>query len=100
MIPQPLGIMNDDENPNRMSRSKDWRRVLAWLENIRPAMGDGPYRAYRGWHVARMAAEDGDYASAVRYYVEALAHRVLPPSLAVKALLQILVRRSIYARFR
>jgi glycosyltransferase involved in cell wall biosynthesis len=100
MIPQPQSIMNDDESPTRTSRSKDWRRVLGWLQDIRPAMGERAYLAYRGWHVARMAAEDGHYRAALRYYIAALAGRALSPALAMKALLQILVRRSFYAKLR
>lgn len=98
MIGQPLTIMNDDERPNRMSRSKDWRRVLGWLHGIRPTMGEKAYLAYRGWHVARMAAEDRHYATAFHYYFSALAQGALPPSLAVKALGQIVLPRSLYKR--
>jgi glycosyltransferase involved in cell wall biosynthesis len=100
MIRRPLTIMNDDERPNRMSRPKDWRGVLTWLDGIRPIMGDRAYHAYRGWHVARLAAENGHHLLALRYYGGALSRGALPPALAVKALLQILVRRSVYARFR
>jgi glycosyltransferase involved in cell wall biosynthesis len=100
MLPQPQSIMNDDEGPNRASRSTDWRRVLNWLQDIRPVMGDRAYLAYRGWHVARMAAQDGHYGTALRYYTAALAAGALSPALSIKALLQILVRRSVYARLR
>jgi glycosyltransferase involved in cell wall biosynthesis len=100
MIPEALSIMNDHESPLRMSRSTDWRRVLAWLEDVRPAMTERAYLAYRGWHVARLAAENGQYATALRFYTKALGRRAFAPMLAGKALAQILVRRSVYARFR
>jgi glycosyltransferase involved in cell wall biosynthesis len=98
MISEPLSIMNDDESPNRMSRSKDWRRVLAWLDDIRPAMTERAYLAYRGWHVARMAAQDGHYIEALGYYGTALVTGALSPSLAVKALGQVFLPRPIYKR--
>jgi hypothetical protein len=47
-----------------------------------------------------MAADDGNYLRALRYYGSALVKGALPPRLAVKALAQVLVRRSAYARFR
>jgi glycosyltransferase involved in cell wall biosynthesis len=100
MIRRPLSIMNDDESPTRMSRTRDWRRVLAWLDDIRPMMGERAYAAYRGWHVARLAAENGNYSTALRYYASALAKTAFPPALAIKALMQILARRSVYAKLR
>lgn len=100
MIPAALSIMNDDESPTRMSRSTDWRRVLAWLHDIRPMIGERGYLAYRGWHIARMAAQDGHYVAGLRYYIEALSGGAFPAALALKALLQIFVRRSVYAKFR
>jgi glycosyltransferase involved in cell wall biosynthesis len=100
MIERPLSIMNDDESPTRMSRTKDWRRVLAWLNDTRPLIGERAFAAYRGWHVARLAADDGNYSTALRYYATALAAGAFPPLLAMKALTQILVRRSIYGKLR
>jgi glycosyltransferase involved in cell wall biosynthesis len=99
-ISQPLSIMNDDDSPGRMSRSKDWRRVLEWIEQLRPMIGDRAFLAYRGWHVARLAADNGRYWTAFRFYIRALLSGAMPPPLAAKAVAQILVRRSVYARFR
>jgi hypothetical protein len=100
MIPQPLTIMNDDERPDRMSRPKDWRRVLSWAVKSQSMLGDRSYLAYRGWHVARIAAENGRYATALKFYAAALLRGAFPPRLAIKALIQILVRRSLYSKFR
>ena len=93
-------IMNDDESGQRLSRSKDWLAALAWLDRIAPSISRRAYLAYRGWHVARMAADAGNYLTALRYYSAALAAGAFPPPLAVKALGQVLVRRSVYARFK
>ena len=56
------------------------------------------YLAYRGWHVARLAAEAGRYDKALHFYSIALVSGALPPRLAAKALAQILIPRSVYCR--
>jgi len=98
MLPQPLSIMNDDEDSSRMSRSKDWRKVLAWLDGMKPEMSQRAYLAYRGWHIARLAAQDGHRRTAFRFYCGAIARGALGPALALKALVQIVFPRSIYKR--
>jgi glycosyltransferase involved in cell wall biosynthesis len=100
MLDRSYVIMRDDETGERLSRSKDWITALAWLDRIRPAITRRAYLAYRGWHIARMAADAGQYPTALRYYGSALAKGAMPLPLAAKALLQILVRRSVYARFK
>jgi glycosyltransferase involved in cell wall biosynthesis len=96
MITEPLSIMNDDESADRMSRSTDWRRVLAWLNELRPVIGERAYLAYRGWHVARMAAQDRHYLDAIAFYSGGFGS--LPLRLKAKALLQVLIPRHIYKR--
>ena len=100
MHPEALAIMTDDESAQRLSRRARWRPVLDWLDRIRPLLTERAYLAYRGWHVARLAAEAGSYGLALRFYLAALAKGALPPPLAAKALAQILVPRSVYGRLR
>jgi glycosyltransferase involved in cell wall biosynthesis len=100
MLAQSSVIMTDDETGERLSRSNDWLAALAWLDRIRPTITDRAYRAYRGWHVARMAADVGNYRVAMRFYLAALLHNALPITVAAKALGQLLFRRSFYARFK
>lgn len=100
MQPDCLAIMADDESNRRVSRSRDWRAFLEWLDRIRPLISDRAYYAFRGWHGARIAADAADYATALRFYLGALGRGALPPPLAVKALAQLFVRRSAYGRFR
>jgi hypothetical protein len=92
--------MADDETGDRLSRLGDWQAVLGWLDRTRPLLSDRAYLAYRGWHVARLAADARQYGTAFRFYGAALSKGALAPSLAAKALAQILVRRTIYARLR
>jgi glycosyltransferase involved in cell wall biosynthesis len=93
MLGRSSVIMTDDETGERLSRSQDWVAALAWLDRIRPTISERAFLAFRGWHVARMAADAGQYATALRFYSAALVRGVLPPPLAAKALAQIFIRR-------
>jgi glycosyltransferase involved in cell wall biosynthesis len=94
MLPDALSIMQDDEDAMRVSRTRDWTAVLAWLDRVRPLISARAYLALRGWHVSRIAAAAGQHGTALRFYFEALAKGALPPPLAAKALAQIVVPRS------
>jgi glycosyltransferase involved in cell wall biosynthesis len=100
MLSKSCVIMRDDETGERLSRSTDWEAALEWLDRIRPSITERAYCGYLGWHVARMAADDGHHLRAFRFYASALVRGALPPTLAIKALALVLVRRSVYARFR
>lgn len=100
MLDRSSVIMRDDETGERLSRSKDWMTALAWLDRLRPMISRRAYLAYRGWHIARMAADAGKYPKALRFYAAGLIAGAFPPSLAVKALGQVVLRRSFYARFK
>lgn len=100
MLDQSSVIMRDDETGERLSRSNDWLSALAWLDRIRPMISERAYLAYRGWHIARMAADAGRYGAALTYYAGGLLGGSFDPPLAAKALGQVLFRRSFYARFK
>lgn len=97
MHPQPLAIMTDDETGDRLSRKVDWRSTLAWLDGMQPSITRKAYLAYRGWHIARQAAQAGELRAALGFYSAAFG--ALPARLKVKALVQILVPRRIYKDF-
>jgi glycosyltransferase involved in cell wall biosynthesis len=98
MVPETQVVMRDDETGDRLSRSMDWRAALAWLEDSKPRLTKRAYLAYRGSHVARMAANSGHYLIAVRFYFSALARGAFAPSLGAKTLGHILIKGSIYRR--
>lgn len=100
MHPTALAVMSDDESGQRLSRRARWRPVLDWLDRVRPMLTKRAYLAYRGWHVARLAAEAGRHDKALGFYSAALVRGALPPRLAAKALAQILIPRSVYGRLR
>ena len=99
MIPSTMVILLDDETGDRLSRSNDWRSALAWLEKMQPVMSKKSRLAYRGWHVARMAADDGHPFKALGYYAAAFARGVFGPRMAAQVLLQTL-RQSARAYLR
>jgi glycosyltransferase involved in cell wall biosynthesis len=100
MLTEPETVMSDDETDGRVSRSKDWRQVLAWLDRSKPALTRRAYLAYRGWHVARMAADDRHFGVALRFYLAGVTNGAFNPAIAGKALGQIVIRRSVYSRLR
>lgn len=100
MHPTALATFNDNLSGQRLSHRAQWQPVLEWLDRTRPLMTDRAYLAYRGWHVARLAAEAGRYGKALRFYSTALVRGALPPRLAAKALAQIFIPRSVYGRLR
>jgi glycosyltransferase involved in cell wall biosynthesis len=100
MLSDPLTVMSDDESAGRLSRSKDWRAALVWLDRTRPVLTGRAYLAYRGSHVARMASDNGNHLIALGFYCAALLGGAFPPRLAAVALAQILIRRSLYRRVR
>ena len=97
MLPSSDVIVADDETGDRLSRSSDWVATLAWLDRIRPLISRKSYLAYRGWHVAKMAAGAGDFAKALRFYSAAFARGAFAPVLAIIVLLEVL-RQSGRAR--
>jgi glycosyltransferase involved in cell wall biosynthesis len=96
----PGVIFQDDLSNQRLSHRAQWKPVLEWLDRVRPLLTGRAYLAYRGWHVARLAAEAGRHGKALGFYAAALAKGALPPRLAAKALAQIFIRRSVYGRLR
>jgi len=90
MLPRSGVILLDDETGDRLSRSNDWQAALEWLNKIRPLISHRAHLAYRGWHVARMAADSGQYSKAIQFYTAAVARAVFAPDVAARALAQVL----------
>jgi glycosyltransferase involved in cell wall biosynthesis len=94
MLPQSLVFVDDTERAGRVSRSDDWTRAAVWLYSVRDLMTERAFRAYKGWHVARIAAQSGKRWVGFRLYLQGV--QAMPPRLAVKAMVQILVPRRVY----
>jgi glycosyltransferase involved in cell wall biosynthesis len=96
MLPRSFVAVDDTESDARTSRSEDWTRAAVWLYSVRHLMTDRAFQAYKGWHIARLAAQGGKRWVGFRLFLQgALA---MPPKLALKAVAQVLIPRSIYKR--
>lgn len=95
MLAEPLVIWNDSHGAGRVSAGAPHAPMLQWLEAIRPQVSPRAYLAYRGWHIARLAAPS-DLKLALALYGQALVSGALPPKLALTALCQILLPRPAY----
>jgi glycosyltransferase involved in cell wall biosynthesis len=100
ILVEPQTVMIDDEADGRLSRSSDWRASLAWLDRSKLLMTRRAYLAYRGWHVARMAANDRHLGVALCFYVVGVSKGAFNLFTAAKALGQILIPRSVHRRLR
>jgi glycosyltransferase involved in cell wall biosynthesis len=94
MLERSSVILLDDETGDRLSRSNDWRAALDWLDKIQPLVSRKALLAYRGWHVARMAADSRHPVKALRFFTEAFVRGAFTPTIAVLALAQI-VRQTL-----
>jgi glycosyltransferase involved in cell wall biosynthesis len=95
-IPEASSIMSDDETGDRLSRDTDWRSSLEWLERIKPLLGRKAWLAFRGWHVARQAAQAGQYGPALRFYAAAAVRGAFTAPVAAKAAVQLILPRAAY----
>lgn len=93
----PLVVWNDGQDVGRISAKPKHLPMMTWIEAIRPVITERAYLAYRGWHIARLAAPHDRMLSFKLYFI-ALFRGALPPKLALTAFAQIIVPRSEYRR--
>lgn len=97
MAETPSVIWNDVSASGRLSQKAHYLPMLAWTDHIRPIITPKAYLAYRGWHVARLAAPF-DLPLALKLYLQAISRGAMSPRIAATALVQILVPRSLYRK--
>lgn len=98
MMEKPLVVVNDTDRSGRISLQRKYLPSLQWTERARTdIMTQRAYLAYRGWHVARLAAPF-DAKLAYRLYFKALFSGALPPRLALRAISQIIIPVNFYRR--
>jgi glycosyltransferase involved in cell wall biosynthesis len=95
MLEKPLVRVSDDARTDRISLQRKYIPSMEWTDRIRSSITPRAYLAYRGWHVARLAAPF-DKSLALRLYSKALFSGAFPPALALKAFLQIAFPRQLY----
>ena len=98
MVERPLVVVNDTDRSGRISLQRKYLPSLQWTERaLNTMMTQRAYLAYRGWHVARLAAPF-DARLAYRLYFKALFSGALPPRLALRAISQIIIPVNYYRR--
>ncbi|MEY4985090.1 MAG: hypothetical protein RIR62_3356 [Pseudomonadota bacterium] len=97
MHPRPLVVFSDAVTEGRLSGQRDHAALLHWLERMEGVMTPRAWHAYRGFHLARIVARD-DRRRALGLYLAAVLRGAMPPALAAKALLQVLLPVTAYRR--
>jgi len=98
-VEQPLVVMNDVYDPNRVSKQRNYRPLLTWIETMRDAgsISDRSYWAYRGWQGARVASYSS-IPAALRLYLASALRGVYSAKVAATILVQIVLPQSLYQR--
>lgn len=98
-IDEPLVIMNDEYDPNRVSKQRDHRPLLTWIESMKDAgaISSRSYWAYRGWQCARVASSSSR-VEALGIFGKSLLRGVYRPRVAATVFAQIILSQVIYQR--
>jgi glycosyltransferase involved in cell wall biosynthesis len=95
-LPEVLMVYDDVPDMTRVSKQRDIRPLLAWLDRMRGVhISDRAYWGYRGWHCARLAS----YQSRLRglkYYSSSVMRGVYPPKQAIRVASQVLIPPKTY----
>lgn len=98
-VDEPLVIMDDRYDPSRVSKQRDYRPLLRWIESMRAdgVISEKSYWAYRGWQGARVASYTSR-VTALGIYGGALARGAFSPRVALTILAQIMLPQTLYQR--
>lgn len=97
-IPIPLVLYDDVPDLTRVSKQKDVRPLLAWIERMRGThISDKAYWGYRGWHCARLASRQNTFTG-LGYYLPSALRGVYPPRHAARLAAQVLIPQATYQR--
>lgn len=94
---KPSVIWNDVATTDRVSSSPAYEPMLDWIEQVRPLIGSRAYYAFRGSHIARLAA-GSNRILAIQLLLQALIRFAMPFKLAVKSIVQVFLPRRLYRK--
>lgn len=94
---EPSVIWNDQDSTNRVSSNPAYEPMLDWSEQVRPLIGSRAYYAFRGSHIARLAASSNRIL-AVQLLLQALIRFAMPFKLALKSIVQVFLPRRLYRK--
>jgi glycosyltransferase involved in cell wall biosynthesis len=95
-IEEPLIILDDVFDPNRVSKQGNYKPLLAWIERMRGVhVSEKAYWAYRGWQCARVASYS-DRWKGIRLYAASVRRGVYRPLQAIRIGAQVCLPRHVY----
>jgi glycosyltransferase involved in cell wall biosynthesis len=98
MAETPSVIFSDFHSSGRVSQKAQYLPMLEWTDRVRSILTPKAYFAYRGWHVARLAAPF-DIRLAFKLYFQGLFCGAMSPRVAAIAFAQIIFPRALYRKF-
>lgn len=98
-VQQPLLVMNDVYDPNRVSKQRNYQPLLNWIDTMKAdgSISERSYWAYRGWQGARVASYTS-ILTALGLYLASARRGVYSPKIAATILAQIMMPQSLYQR--
>ena len=95
-IDEPLIILDDVFDPNRVSKQGNYRPLLAWIDRMRGVhVSEKAYWAYRGWQCARVASYSDRFAG-IKLYLGSVWRGVYSPVQALRIAAQVCLPRQVY----
>lgn len=95
-IEEPLIILDDVFDPNRVSKQGNYKPLLAWIDRMRGVhVSEKAYWAYRGWQCARVASYS-DRWKGIRLYAASVCRGVYRPLQAIRIAAQVCLPRHVY----
>lgn len=90
-VEEPLVILNDVFDNNRVSKQKNYAPLLEWIERMRYThVSERAYWAYRGWQCARVASYS-DRLRGLALFLQSARRGVYPPRQCAVVAAQVLL---------
>ncbi len=97
-IDKPLSIMNDIYDPSRVSKQKNVRPLIQWVDSMESfGMSSKAVIGYKGWQCARIIS-DYSVRRALEFYIPALKFGCYDNRTSIRILAQILIRQESYQK--
>lgn len=95
-IPECLSVMNDEYDPNRVSKQSKVEPLLIWSQRMLGlGMSKRSYFGYRGWQCARILSSKNKI-NALGLYLSALVRLTYTPGVAARVFMQIAINQELY----
>jgi glycosyltransferase involved in cell wall biosynthesis len=97
-IAQPLTVLDDIFDPNRVSKQAKYLPLLAWIDEMRNVhVSERAYWAYRGWQCARVASYSNRILG-LKLFLQSAVRGVYAPKQALVIANQVIFPPAVYQR--